>query len=113
MSSVGDFATSSERIEDTPSPFREALLQRVDERENIRHLIHSPAFATGKLRTLASLLCVTDKRCLIVLCERDGSTAVGDSPYESILLVELTIILLYGQLKIDFVFRGAIGSAPV
>jgi hypothetical protein len=113
MSSVGDFATSSERIEDTPSPFREALLQRVDERENIRHLIHSPAFATGKLRTLASLLCVTDKRCLIVLCERDGSTAVGDSPYESILLVELTIILLYGQLKIDFVFKGEARSAAL
>jgi len=106
MSSVGDFAARSERIEETPAPFREALLQRVDERENIRHLIHSPAFATGKFRTLASLLCVTDKRWLIVLCEKGGSTTVGESPYDSILLVELTIILLYGQLKMDFVFEG-------
>ena len=86
MSSVGDFATRSLRIEDTPRPFREALLHRVDEGENIRHLIHSPAFATGKFRSLASLLCVTDKRWLIVLCEKDGSTTVGESTYDSILL---------------------------
>src|SRR5215472_1746089 len=113
MSSVGDFATRSLRIEDTPRPFREALLHRADEGENIRHLIHSPAFATGKFRTLASLLCVTDKRWLIVLCERDGSTIVGESPYDSILLVELTIILLYGQLKIDFVFKGEARSTAL
>jgi hypothetical protein len=113
MSSVGDFAACSERIEDTPEPFREALLQRVDKHENIRHLIHSPAFATGKFRTLASLLCVTDKRWLIVLCQKDGSTAVGESAYDSILLVELTIILLYGQLKIDFVFKGEARSAAL
>jgi hypothetical protein len=113
MSSVGDFATCSKRIEDTPPPFREALLQRVDEQENIRHLIHSPAFATGKFSTLASLLCVTDKRWLIVLCERDGSTIVGESPYDSILLVELTIILLYGQLKIDFVSKGEARSTAL
>jgi hypothetical protein len=95
-----------ERIEDTPAPFREALLQRVNEHENIRHLIHSPAFATGRFRSLASVLCVTDKRWLIVLCEKDGSTTVGESPYDSILLVELTIILLYGQLKMDFAING-------
>ena len=113
MSSVGDFATRSLRIEDTPRPFREALLHRVDEGENIRHLIHSPAFATGKFRSLASLLCVTDKRWLIVLCEKDGSTTVGESTYDSILLVELTIILLSGQLKIDFVFKGEARSTAL
>jgi len=113
MSSVEDFAARSVRIEDTPPPFREALLHRVDDRENIRHLIHSPAFATGKFRGLASLLCVTDKRWLIVLCEKDGSTTVGESTYDSILLVELTIILLYGQLKIDFEFKGEVRSTAL
>ena len=62
MSSVEDFATCSQRIEDTPAPFREALLQRVDDHENIKHLIHSPAFVTGRFRSLGSVLCVTDKR---------------------------------------------------
>ena len=113
MSSVGDFATRSLRIEDTPRPFREALLHRVDEGENIRHLIHSPAFATGKFRSLASLLCVTDKRWLIVLCEKDGTITVGESTYDSILLVELTIILLSGQLKIDFVFKDEVRSTAL
>ena len=113
MSSVGDFATRSLRIEDTPRPFREALLHRVDEGENIRHLIHGPAFATGKFRSLASLLCVTDKRWLIVLCEKDGTITVGESTYDSILLVELTIILLSGQLKIDFVFKDEVRSTAL
>jgi hypothetical protein len=37
-----------------------------------------------------------------VLCEKDGTTIVDESLYDKTLLVELTIILLYGQLKIDF-----------
>jgi hypothetical protein len=43
---------------------------------------------------------------LIALCEKDASITVDESGYDSILLVELTIILLYGQLKMDFVFGG-------
>jgi hypothetical protein len=103
MSSVEQFAMCAKSIEDTPSPFREALLTRIGEDENVRHLVHSPAFAAGKFRNLASVLCVTDRRWLIVLCERDGGAVVAESSYDGTLLVELTIILLYGQLKIDFV----------
>jgi hypothetical protein len=106
MSSVSDFATSVTRIEDTPSPFREALLQRIQKNESIRHLIFSPAFAVAKFRALASLLCVTDRRWLIVFRKGDGSTSVDESSFDTTLLVELTIILLYGQLKIDFVLDG-------
>jgi hypothetical protein len=106
MSSVDQFPTSATRIEDTPTPFREALLQRVQENESVRHLIFSPEFGAAKFRALASLLCVTDRRWLIVLPESDGSTMVDESSFDSTLLVELTIILLYGQLKIDFVRNG-------
>jgi len=106
MSSVDQFPTSLTRIEDSPTPFREALLQRIHENENVRHLIFSPEFGAAKFRALASLLCVTDRRWLIVLRESDGSTIVDESSFDSTLLVELTIILLYGQLKIDFVLNG-------
>ena len=106
MSSVDQFPTSAARIEDTPSPFREALLQRIHENESVRHLIFSPEFGAAKFRALASLLCVTDRGWLIVLRESDGSTIVDESSFDSTLLVELTIILLYGQLKIDFVLSG-------
>jgi hypothetical protein len=106
MSSVDQFPTSATRIEDTPTPFREALSQRIQENESVRHLICSPEFGAAKFRALASLLCVTDRRWLIVLPESDGSTMVDESSFDSTLLVELTIILLYGQLKIDFVRDG-------
>jgi hypothetical protein len=106
MSSADQFPTSATRIEDTPMPFREALLQRIHENESVQHLIFSPEFGTAKFRALASVLCITDRRWLIVLREIDGSTIVHESSFDSTLLVELTIILLYGQLKIDFVLNG-------
>ncbi len=106
MSSVDQFPTSTTRIDDTPAPFRAALLQRIHENESVRHLIFSPEFGAAKFRALASLLCVTDRRWLILLRERDGSTIVDESSFDSTLLVELTIILLYGQLKMEFVLNG-------
>ena len=33
------FPTSTLRIEDTPTPFREALLKRIQENESVQHLI--------------------------------------------------------------------------
>ena len=75
-------------------------MQRIHENESVRHLIFSPEFGAAKFRALASLLCVTDQRWLIVLRESDGSTIVDESSFDSTLLVELTIILLYGQLII-------------
>ena len=39
MGSLDQFPTSTSRIEDTPTPFREALLKRIHENESVRHLI--------------------------------------------------------------------------
>jgi hypothetical protein len=103
MGSVSDFAACATRMEDAPALFREALLQRIPKTETVRHIIFSPAFAAAKFRALASLLCVTERRWLILLHQNDGSITVNESSYDATLLVELTIILLYGQLKVDFV----------
>jgi hypothetical protein len=45
--------------------------------------------------------------------ENDGITTVAESSYDSTLLVELTLILLYGQLKIDFVQDGEAKSTAL
>jgi hypothetical protein len=111
MSSVEQFATIGKTLEEMPSPLRTALEHRISEDEKIRHLICSPAFTTGKFHFLASLLCVTDKRWLIALRQKDGSITVNESLYNSTLLVELTIILLHGQVKIDFVEGGEARAA--
>jgi hypothetical protein len=46
---------------------------------------------------------MTDKRWLIAVRQKDQGVKVEESSYDSTLLVELTIILLHGQVKIDFV----------
>jgi hypothetical protein len=106
MSSAELFAMSAKNIADLSSPFRETLIERVGATEKLQHLIYSPAFDTAKFRGLASVLCVTDQRWFIVLRADVGRVIVAESSYGATLLVELTIILLYGQLKIDYLQDG-------
>jgi hypothetical protein len=113
MSSVEEFPARVERLEDLSVPFREALSKRVLEGEPIIDLMFSPAFRAGKFSSLASALCTTETRWFVVLSQEDGSITVETASYESTLLLELTIILLYGQLKIDFVIDGQVRSTAV
>jgi hypothetical protein len=106
MSSAELFAISAKNIADLSSPFRETLMERIDANEKLLHLIYSPAFDTAKFRGLASVLCVTDQRWFIVLREQGERVILAESSYGATLLVELTIILLYGQLKIDYSHDG-------
>jgi hypothetical protein len=73
----------------------------------------SPAFRAGKFSTLASVLCSTDSRWFVVLLQDDGSVRVDTASYETTLLLELTLILLYGQLKMDFVYDGQVRSTAL
>jgi hypothetical protein len=109
MSSVNGFAAAAARIGDTPPPFREILWQRIPKAEAVRQLIFSPAFVAGKFQALASVLCVTDRRWLVLLGQNDGRITVDEAVYDTTLLVELTIILLYGQVKIHFVANRETG----
>ncbi|MBV8641303.1 MAG: hypothetical protein JO070_07925, partial [Verrucomicrobia bacterium] len=72
MSSVNEFAAAAARMGDTPQPFREILWQRIPKAEVVRQLIFSPAFVAGKFRALASVLCITDRRWLVLLGQNDG-----------------------------------------
>jgi hypothetical protein len=110
MSSVEQFATCTKSLEDVPAPLLEALSKHIRENEAVTDLIFSPAFRAGRFSILASLLCITDNRWLVLLLESDGSITVDTASYETTLLLELTIILLYGQLKIDFVCDGQVRS---
>lgn len=113
MGSVEQFPSSAESIFELSSPCRDALIERVSQTENVKHLIFSPAFGTARFKTLASVLCVTDQRWVIVTCQDNGSTTVAECSYDSTLLVEETLILLYGQLKIDFVEDGKAKSGAL
>jgi hypothetical protein len=113
MSSANEFPAHFKHLEDVPTPFRETLSNYVGKSEAVIDLMFSPAFRAGKFSTLPSVLCVTDSRWLSVLLLDNGRMTVDTASYEETLLLELTLILLYGQLKIDFVGDGQVRSTAL
>jgi hypothetical protein len=107
------FATRADTAEDTPEPFRGALLQRLSPRDRIRLLAFNPSHTSQGVRSPATLLTLTDHRWLLVADDEVGGTDVVECNFDDTLLVELTEILLYGQLKIDFVAGGTIGTCII
>jgi hypothetical protein len=106
-------ASEQRGTEGVPSPFREVLSQSLRANETARHVIFSWEFSAGKFRTLPSVLCVTNQRWLMVFRQNDGSITIDAASFEETVLIELTIILLYGKLKIDFVRDGQVRSATL
>jgi hypothetical protein len=101
---IGDrYATRANSPEETPEPFRIALLEHLSARESIEYLAFSPANISIGVRSPATLLALTDRRWLVVSDDADGRAAVAGCAFDDTLLVELTEILLHCQLKIDYV----------
>jgi hypothetical protein len=94
------FAGRFTSVEETPGPFRHVLLERIWPQESVRLLVHSPPDLISGTRRPGTLLAVTDRRWLIVYENADESTTVAESSFTDTLLVELTTILLYGQLSV-------------
>jgi hypothetical protein len=107
------FATRADTVEATPEPFRGALLQRLSARDSIRLLAFNPSYTSQGVRSPATLLTLTDRRWLLVADDEEGATDVVECDFDDTLLVELTEILLYGQLKIDFVAGGTVGACII
>jgi hypothetical protein len=90
-------------IDHCPGRFRDSLREAVDVTDNISQIIYSPAFAAGKASLPGSVLCVTDRHWVIVHETRRDGVVVEKAEFAETLFVEVTVILLYGQLKIDYV----------
>lgn len=113
-----NFPTKLTNVDDVPRPFRDALNDRVSSKEHVESLIYSPAFATlenlpegltpitpDRILAPASLLAVLGDRWLIATEEEDG-IKVEQSSFADTLFIELTSILLSGELKIYFAAVG-------
>ena len=106
------FATKIEDIEEIPKPFRRQLRKHVTPDERIYFLAYAPAYTSvegGRLP--ATVLVVADQRWVIVEDEADGSSRVSEAAFEDTLLLELTEVLLFGRLKIDFASNGETRSS--
>jgi hypothetical protein len=104
---------SSGRIDEVPQLFEAALDRNLRPDEAVQHLLFSPEFTSATTHHLASVLCVTDRRWLIALAEPHGAVATQTATFDETLLVEPTIILLHGKIKIDFTQGGEIRSAAL
>src|SRR5260370_16128418 len=110
MSSVGHFPVQFTDIDECPDHFRDPLKRAINATENIYDIIYSPAFLSSRSPLPGSVFCATNREWLIVHEPKRQGEGVGleSAVYADTLLVELTVILLYGQLKIDYAFNDQI-----
>lgn len=119
------FATKLDTINDAPEALRNVLLDNLPSRDSVRLLIHAPAFltlaersptapeVTPSLGTPATVLAVTSDGWLVASETEDGGASVEKAHFHDTLFLELTSILLSGQLRIYFAAVGTSYSATM
>jgi hypothetical protein len=103
-----DFPNKLKTIEDAPEPFRRALREQLSPADSVELLVYGPPYQFGASRKPGSLLAIADTRWLAAVADDEGEVAasVYQSDYANTLLLEVTSVLLYGCLKIDFTTGG-------
>jgi hypothetical protein len=105
------FPTKLDAIQEVPEPLRQALVENLPAKESVRVLLHAPIFSTADERSSATLLAVTSNGWLVASETESGAVSVQKSNFSDTLFLELTSILLWGELKIHFVAAGQADSA--
>jgi transposase InsO family protein len=96
--------------EEAHEPFQSALQRELGKEGTTRLLVYTPPLETSAGRSAASVLAVTREGWLRVMETADGGTLTTRCDFEHTLLVELTIILLYGHLRIAFAAEDTVQS---
>src|ERR1700734_1017463 len=102
MSSMGHVPVRFTEMDECPEPFREPLHRAISPSENIYEIIYSLAFVSGRSSMPGSVFCVTERAWIIVRQLKKRGLELTRALYSETLLIELTDILLYGQLKIVY-----------
>ena len=100
------FAGKAKSVDEAPDPFGHSLQENIEPEEVVSLLVYSPVFKSAGRRFDATVLAITNERWLMLAEEEDGHVAVRSASFEDTLLLELTEILLFGQMKIDFASNG-------
>ncbi len=109
----GPFAGRLKMPEEAPEPLRSTLLKVLHAQETLQLLIFSPADTAMAKESRATVLAITDHGWIAV-SENDGqSPTISHCDFANTVLVEMTIILLYGLLRIDFATAGPIQSQTI
>ena len=97
-------------VEEAPEIFRQALRERHTEEFDL--MLYSPACQSGR-RYPASILVVTRTGWLALTDDAEGHVTAHRATYTDTLLLEITLILLYGALRIDYLAEGNMRSITV
>jgi hypothetical protein len=111
MSIDNQLPTKLDAIHDTPEQLRNALLNYFPYQEPVRLIIHAPTFLTEDGRSPATVLAITNIGWLMASEKEDRGVSVQKCSFSDTLFLELTSILLWGQLKIHFAAGGTSYSA--
>ena len=110
-----DFVTRYPSQWTTPAeahePFQSALARELAKEGPARLLVYTPPIETSAGRSAASVLAVTRAGWLRLAETANGGMLATRCDFGHTLLVELTIILLYGRLSIEFAAEGKMQSA--
>ena len=101
----GPFAGRLKSPDQAPEPLRSALLRDLAP-EDIRLLIFSPANRYMAKDSEPTILAVTVQGWLMASWTDGGSIRMAKCDFANTLLVEMTSILLYGLLRVDFAPGG-------
>jgi hypothetical protein len=107
------FPTRLNAISDAPEPLRSALVESFPSEEPLRLLVHAPAFSTLGEKSPATVLAVASNGWLIASETEEGGASVEKSDFSETLFLELTSILLLGQLRIYYATVGKSYSTAV
>jgi hypothetical protein len=109
----GPFARRLKTPDDAPEPLRSALFGGLTPEDDIRLLIFSPADCAMAKDSQPTILVVTDRGWLVVGENDADSAKVARCDFANTVLVEMTSILLYGLLRIDFATGGPVQSSTI
>jgi len=107
------FPTKLDSISDAPESLRSALAEGLSSEEPVRLLVYAPAFSGATEKTPATLLAVTKDGWLVASETEEVGASVEKSDFSETLFLELTSILLFGQLKIYFAREGTSNFATM
>jgi hypothetical protein len=105
------FASKLNSVDEAPEPLCSAMQAALKPDDAIRLLIFGPGFTSLGKSSIATLLAVIDSGWIVVSGMEAGQLRVDRARFADTLLVEVTIILLYGRLKFDYTADGGTRSA--
>jgi hypothetical protein len=107
------FSIKLTSIEEAPEPLRAAMLTAPTPHDVIRCLIFGPTQGTIANPSPASLLAILEREWIVVLVGEDIGSTVCRCSFAETLLVELTDVLLYGRLRLDFAKFDRVQSVAI